>query len=276
MKRVSINPETGLPFFPSWSWAGWTGPVQFENWNKTNGVPDLEERSRRAIPLASMALDGSETVHSFKPGQNGVELSDGWSETLSPNDGICYLWGHDRERYHSVPIMYTGCTTSRDTREVQGTGLTFVARTQRFRLTYFSRHAVTERTPWIERKCRFGLARVPGDDDRWIGTILLPIEYNRKLDGPYESILLSKSYCVRPWEIDHPADAEVQPYAVCEVMMMRRVEGEQLRKYQNHLWSRQVRAAEPPPIHIVERVGVGRMYLSEWDAPVAEAELTLL
>ncbi|KAL7913598.1 heterokaryon incompatibility domain-containing protein [Trichoderma velutinum] len=47
LKRVPKDPKTGLPFFPSWSWTGWTGSVGYENWDAFNGMLELEDRAKR-------------------------------------------------------------------------------------------------------------------------------------------------------------------------------------------------------------------------------------
>ncbi|KFY66069.1 hypothetical protein V496_02211 [Pseudogymnoascus sp. VKM F-4515 (FW-2607)] len=47
--RVPIDDETNDPIYPSWSWAGWSGPVKYYNYLDWNGVPALHDPWKRAL-----------------------------------------------------------------------------------------------------------------------------------------------------------------------------------------------------------------------------------
>ncbi|KAK2608474.1 hypothetical protein QQS21_002936 [Conoideocrella luteorostrata] len=285
MKRVSADEKTGRPRFPSWSWAGWKGLVEYENWDEVNGLPALRERGRRVIPLISISLGGSDHIKSFAPGPGKVVFSNEWSEVTSSTEGICYLRGLDKERYYSVPSVSSHLPLPGVPADLQAVGLFFRAHVKKFRLTdrsYSPPMHATAKLPWIERKCRFGLAQESRVKDKWIGSILLPIKYNCSLGLhlSYEFLLLSKSYCFRPQEIELVDAEKVLPYAVCDVMMISRVKGDELQNYRTYfsnLASNNERDGNQLHIrNIVERVGVGRMYYSAWDDGGVEDDFTLV
>ncbi|KAI1504580.1 heterokaryon incompatibility protein-domain-containing protein [Biscogniauxia marginata] len=47
--RVPVNPDSELPLFPSWTWAGWMGGVVFINPSDFNGHKHLEDDQERTI-----------------------------------------------------------------------------------------------------------------------------------------------------------------------------------------------------------------------------------
>ncbi|KAI0147449.1 heterokaryon incompatibility protein-domain-containing protein [Xylariaceae sp. FL1272] len=52
-KKITDDPKTGMPLFPSWSWAGWTTAVKYEEPPDWNGLPELHDPTRRVLPLST-------------------------------------------------------------------------------------------------------------------------------------------------------------------------------------------------------------------------------
>ncbi|KAL6871679.1 HET domain-containing protein [Trichoderma longibrachiatum] len=114
----------------------------------------------------------------------------------------------------------------------------------------------------IEHRGRFGLALPsPATGDRpWLGTILLPVQYLAKMARNHEFIVLSESYGFSRQEVSPTTAGQMEPFEVYDVMMIRRVAGEELAK-----------ACEKGSMgswldgkSVVERIGVGRMLKSAW------------
>ncbi|OBT92882.2 hypothetical protein VE01_08933 [Pseudogymnoascus verrucosus] len=49
LPRVPIYEETNALIYPSWSWAGWSGPVKYCNYLDWNGLPALHDPWKRAL-----------------------------------------------------------------------------------------------------------------------------------------------------------------------------------------------------------------------------------
>ncbi|OBT82458.1 hypothetical protein VE02_08790 [Pseudogymnoascus sp. 03VT05] len=49
LARVPIDEETNVPIYPSWSWAGWSGPVKYRNHLDWKGLPALHDPWKRAL-----------------------------------------------------------------------------------------------------------------------------------------------------------------------------------------------------------------------------------
>ncbi|KAI0165119.1 HET-domain-containing protein [Hypoxylon sp. FL1284] len=279
---------TGLPLFPSWSWGGWIGPVGYEDWNEFNGLPELEARERRVIPLAKIEVLGSAPhLEAYCATKTGGELPPGWSAVATESDGICYVFGGDVERYHSVPLVQPPPPhePSNASQQPHPLGLRLRTRVARFRLTNLIRTFDMNRsTAAIERRGRFGLAHPSSSSDEpWLGTILLPqpARYHARLarGQDYELIVLSESYGFSLQEAAPSLAGRLGPYAVLDVIMVRRVAGEELRRYRARLSETMdvsggdaAGAAEAAPDGgrwdgdaIVERIGVGRMLKSAWE-----------
>ena len=43
-RRVLGAKKANWPMFPSWSWAGWIRPVEYNSVHEFNGLPELIER----------------------------------------------------------------------------------------------------------------------------------------------------------------------------------------------------------------------------------------
>ncbi|KAL6700184.1 heterokaryon incompatibility domain-containing protein [Trichoderma pleuroticola] len=268
LKRVPKDPKTGLPFFPSWSWTGWTGPVGYENWDAFNSMPELEDRAKRVIPFGKLAKMGSRDLEYF-PLPTELQSSPNWSRISTPRHGTCYVLGNDTNKYHSIP--YTSPSTKPEEVKTFGQPLWLSLRTRvaQFRLTnlVLSSDFNKEDFP-IEKRGRFGLSLPsPSAGDRpWLGTILLPVQYHAKMTQDHEFIILSESYGFNRQEMAPAAAMKTKPFEVYDVMMIRRVVGEELVQYKSQL------AAESAHMDkwfdgksMVERIGVGRMVKNAWD-----------
>ncbi|KAI4859884.1 heterokaryon incompatibility protein-domain-containing protein [Hypoxylon rubiginosum] len=283
LKRVPKDERTGLPLFPSWSWGGWVGPVGYEDWNEFNGLPELEERERRVIPFAELDTIGSAPLEAYSPSKSGGKLPTGWSKVTTASDGICYVSGDDVERFHSVPFISApaspGPPGAVSRAVAQPSHLRLRTRIARFRLTNLIRTFDMNRSSApIEQRGRFGLASPsPATSDQpWLGTILLPnpASYHTRLALDYEFVVLSEGYGFSRQEAAPSFAGKLEPFAVFNVMMIRRVAGDELEKYRarfskaaagdvtgtgttsRDLWN------EPA---VVERAGVGRMLKSAWE-----------
>ncbi|XXH01894.1 hypothetical protein Hte_008256 [Hypoxylon texense] len=130
----------------------------------------------------------------------------------------------------------------------------------------------------IERRGRFGLAEPsPATSDQpWLGTILLPhpAPYHARLARDYEFIVLSESYGFSRQEAAPSFASKLEPFAVFNVMMIRRVVGDELEKYRacfSKATTDDVTGTDATSsgqwngAAIVERVGVGRMLKSAWE-----------
>ncbi|KAL7928622.1 heterokaryon incompatibility domain-containing protein [Trichoderma chlorosporum] len=274
LKRVPKDSETGLPFYPSWSWAGWIGPVGYEDWNAFNSLPQLEDRAKRVIPFAKLAQMGPKGLEYFAS-PTELELTLAWSAISTPKYGICYLSGANASRYHSVPSMPSPGGAGEAHLLGQPLWLSLRTRIARFRLTdlVMSSDFNKEDFP-IERRGRFGLSLPsPSTDDRpWLGTILLPVQYHAKMNQDHEFIILSESYGFNRQEMAPAAVGKMKPFEVYDVMMIRRIVGDELERYQLRF---AVQIAEKNSSesmdkwfdgkNVVERIGVGRMVKHAWD-----------
>lgn len=274
LKRVPKDEHTDLPLFPSWSWGGWIGPVGYEDWNEFNGLPELEERETRIIPFADLETVGSAPLEAYSPRKSGGELPPGWSKITTASDGICYIFGDNVDRFHSVPFISAPTPGSSGISGVaQSLGLRIRTRVARFRLTNLIRtFDMNRESAAIERRGRFGLAKPsPATSDQpWLGTILLPIpaRYHGRLAQDYEFIILSESYGFSRQEAALSFASKLEPYAVINVMMIRRVIGEEQEKYRAKLCATNtdtILSVSRSGDAIIERVGVGRMLKSAWE-----------
>ncbi|KAL7952294.1 heterokaryon incompatibility domain-containing protein [Trichoderma compactum] len=204
LKSVPKDPKTGLPFFPSWSWTGWAGPVGYENWDAFNGMPELEDRAKQ--------------VKTFG----------------------------------------------------QPPWLSLRTRVGRFRLTNLVLSSDFNKEDFlIEKRGRFGLSLPsPSADDRpWLGTILLPVQYHAKMTQDHEFVILSESHGFNRQEMAPAAAIKSKPFEVYDVMMIRRVVGEELTQYKSQLTAETAHMDQWfDGKSMVERIGVGRMMKNAWDS----------
>ncbi|TFB05514.1 hypothetical protein CCMA1212_002423 [Trichoderma ghanense] len=269
LRRVPKDASTGLPLFPSWSWTGWTGPVGYEDWNAFNSMPELEDRAKRVMPFAKLAKMGPRGLEYLTP-PTEVEASRSWSRIATPNDGICYVFGTDTHRYHSVPSMSSSAMLEQVNTSGQPPCLCLRTRKASFRLTnlILSPDFGKDDFP-IEQRGRFGLSLPsPSAGDRpWLGTILLPVQYHAKMAQDHEFIVLSESYGFTRQEVAPATAGRMKPFEVYDVMMVRRVAGEELAQHRAQLGALGAEIGEQGWLDgrsIVERIGVGRMLKSAW------------
>ncbi|KAH6606337.1 hypothetical protein Trco_005490 [Trichoderma cornu-damae] len=274
VKRVTNNPKTCLPFFPSWSWTGWTGPVGYEDWNAFNGMPELEDRAKRVIPFAKLTkIELGKPEHFIPPSELDVPPS--WSKVSTSKDGTCYTLGTNTNRYHSVPFIASSIASPEADMGSPPHGLGIRTRIAPFRLTSLVLSSDFNKDDFpIERRGRFGLSLPsPSTGDRpWVGTILLPVRYHAKMAQNHEFIILSESYGFSRQEMAPAAASKMNPFEVYDVMMVKRITGKELIQIQTQLAAQPAGAPFSPSMDkwlsgksIVERIGVGRMVKSAWD-----------
>ncbi|OTA04086.1 hypothetical protein A9Z42_0046640 [Trichoderma parareesei] len=285
LKRVPKDVNTGLPLFPSWSWTGWTGPVGYEDWNAFNSMPELEDRAKRVIPFAKLAKVGPRGLEYLTP-PTEIEASKNWSKVMTPNDGVCYIFGTDTRRYHSVPCMPSSALLEPVNTSGQPPCLCLRTRKAKFRLTYLVLSPDFSKDDFpIEKRGRFGLSLPsPSTGDRpWLGTILLPVQYLAKMAQDHEFIILSESYGFSRQEVAPTTAGQMKPFEVYDVMMIRRVVGEELAQYRSLLAASGTGAYEQGSTStwldgksVVERIGVGRMLKSAWSDDGAWEDFVLV
>ncbi|EHK50535.1 hypothetical protein TRIATDRAFT_296954 [Trichoderma atroviride IMI 206040] len=155
-------------------------------------------------------------------------------------------------------------------------GLSLRTRIARFRLTTLMLSSTFNQDDYpIERRGRFGLSLPsPSTGDRpWLGTILLPVQYHAKMAQDHEFIILSESYGFNHQEMAPVAAKKMNPFQVYDVMMIRRIEGEELARYRVQLTAQVTETLSSQLLYdsldgksVVERIGVGRMVKSAWDS----------
>ncbi|UKZ83615.1 hypothetical protein TrVFT333_011424 [Trichoderma virens FT-333] len=270
LKRVPKDPKTGLPFFPSWSWAGWTGPVGYEDWNAFNSMPELEVRAKRVIPFAKLAKMGPKDLEYFaSPAE--LQSSPNWSVVSTSVYGTCYFLGTNASRYHSVPSVSSSAKPEDVNTFRQPLWLSLRTRVARFRLTNLVLSSDYNKDDFpIERRGRFGISLPsPSAGDRpWLGTILLPVQYHAKMAQDHEFIILSESYGFNRQEMAPAAASKMKPFEVYDVMMIRRLVGEELAQYQVQIAKTSFSKSMDKWVNgknFVERIGVGRMVKNAWN-----------
>lgn len=275
IKRVPKDPKTSLPLFPSWSWTGWTGPVGYEDWNAFNDMPGIEDCAERVKPFAKLALIGPKELEYFSQ-KAANSLSPGWSKVSTMEDGTCYIMGTDTHRYHPVPFVSSLNKTGKSNMMLPPLGLSLRTRIAHFRLTTLMLSSTFNQDDYpIERRGRFGLSLPsPNTGDRpWLGTILLPVQYHAKMAQDHEFIILSESYGFNHQEMAPAAAKKMNPFEVYDVMMIRRIQGEELAHYRLQLTAQVTETLSSQLMYdsldgksVVERIGAGRMVKSAWDS----------
>lgn len=275
LKRVPKDPETCLPLFPSWSWTGWTGPVGYEDWNAFNDMPEIEDRAKRVKPFAKLALVGPRHLEYYYPPVTH-DLPPGWSKISTTEDGTCYVMSADIYRYHPVPFVSSFDKSRESSMMLHPLGLSLRTRIARFRLTTLMLSSNFNQDDYpVERRGRFGLSLpLPYTSDRpWLGTILLPVQYHAKMAQDHEFVILSESYGFNRQEMAPVTANKMKPFEVYDVMMIRRIEGEELARYRIQLTAQTTENLSSQLMYdsldgksVVERIGVGRMVKSAWDS----------
>lgn len=241
--------------YPSWSWAGWTGGVEYPDLQDFNGLPVLSERWRRTRPISEMMIQdliAQRTRPVRTCDYQGAVLSEGWKAKETEDGDMVYFQIDKPSILHSIPPpvrLAEGDAT------ISPGGLLIRTQIAKFRLTSEARSDRQE----DKNKPRFGILPVnppeAGHRETWIGGIRLSGFWHLKYKGnnptPFEFIVLSEAYGFGPDEVGPDSAGKVEPYSVVNVMLVKRKEPI---------------SAEGPIV--VERVGVGRMLKSAWNANV--------
>ncbi|KAF7535592.1 hypothetical protein G7054_g5208 [Neopestalotiopsis clavispora] len=234
LHRVPIDSETGRALWPSWSWAGWIGGVEYDPEDDYNGLDQLASGSLRTQSITKLSYSYREDFEQLE--SDKVVLFDQGGRAVLPPHGL------------------------------------FI-RTQvaRFRLTLHDRSGQVDEPPGIYR---FGISwsassppragvgsRIRADDDEpWLGTIRLSKSFRRKLSDDYEFIVLSEAYNFSSEELGRQASRYIEPYSIFNVMLIRRMPQARYRVMKADGSTTAKNACE------VERVGVGRMMKEAWSS----------
>ncbi|KFY75636.1 hypothetical protein V499_04395 [Pseudogymnoascus sp. VKM F-103] len=183
LARVPIDEETNAPIYPSWSWAGWSGPVIYYDYLDWNGLPALSDPWKRALQS-----EYGETVDIKKDGTS----SDGITVPLY------HLQLHTRIGSFRLTLDdRSGTLKPKSTLNTRGEDLI------RFGITTV--HPADFRT-----------------EEEWLGTILLQASYKQNLSDEHEFVVLSSAYCFVSDELSLDASSALEPYAVINVMLITR------------------------------------------------------
>ncbi|KAH6648703.1 heterokaryon incompatibility protein-domain-containing protein [Truncatella angustata] len=234
LTRVPDDNRTGRPYWPSWSWAGWTGGIGYDLKDDYNGHEPLTNGPDRTRTTTRLSL--------------------------------CY-----RDRLNPDPISDTtslsnaGASASVD-------GLHIRTKVAKFRLTLFGRSGQSDDPPDLchfRISCAASGPSRPvtpgstgGDDEPWLGSIRLPISSRCTLNAEYEFIILSEAYNFSSDEIGRQASCCIEPWSIVNVMLITRMtrtadEAERWRVIDD--------SCKIPPVACeVERIGVGRMLKDAW------------
>ncbi|OBT58403.1 hypothetical protein VE04_00772 [Pseudogymnoascus sp. 24MN13] len=183
LARVPIDEETNAPIYPSWSWAGWSGPVMYYDYLDWNGLPALSDPWKRALQS-----EYGETVDIKKDGTS----CDGITVPLY------HLQLHTRIGSFRLTLDdRSGTLKPKSTLKTRGEDLI--------------RFGITTVHP-----ADFGT------EEEWLGTILLPASYKQNLSDEHEFVVLSSAYCFVGDELSLDASSALELYAAANVMLITR------------------------------------------------------
>lgn len=258
--RVSqTDPATALPLFPSWSWAGWTSAVEYDE-----STHDFKSRgrSRPFAPMAFVELGG--TINGA--GSKIRDICVGKSTGLAPTSGP-----QDLTKYNAIRMR---------------------TRIAHFNLVVYDASGLDD--PNGRPYLRFGITLAnppPSSDDRksgaatiwsknvtvegrrhpWLGALRLPGNWRRRAFGnaeisprTYEFVVLSEAYSFGADQLSmrDALNDRLGPYEVLDVMLVERV-------FTGSQECGGTAADGPvlggPVVSRVERRGVGKMLRSAWD-----------
>lgn len=232
LTRVPVNPDTGRPYWPSWSWAGWIGGVQYDPEDDYNGqrpLPSGTQRTRATLKLSHCHLE------------NPLSAQAAMAKTGRPKP-------------HPID------------------GLHIKSKVAKFRLTLFDRSGQADDPPGLCRfgiSCSASGPSRPvtpgatgGGDEPWIGTIRLPKRYRHRLAAEYEFIILSESYNFSSDELGRQASRYREPYSIVNVMLVERLDKQRKRSGSWILDGNSTISSVE--VSEVERMGVGRMLKDVW------------
>ncbi|KAK1835138.1 heterokaryon incompatibility protein-domain-containing protein [Podospora conica] len=258
-KRVLGAKNANWPMFPSWSWAGWIGPVEYDSVDEFNGLPELSERWRRTLPLSKITLHSivteSESSRPVRMPEAG-KLPLGWRATEFPSEGTVYVQDSQPDVFHSAPPV------SKDValQSFPPYGIGMRTKIGQFWLTIDDKSGRPE-PPQGRPYMRFGISS--SNSGSWLGSIRLPASYRRKyrndFSSPFWFIVLSEAYGFGPDELGYLGAGRLEPYSVLNVMLVKKL---QSSTRQSQL--------------VVERLGVGRMMKDAWDTVTEATEILIV
>lgn len=184
LARVPIDEETNAPIYPSWSWAGWSGPVIYCDYLDWNGLPALSG------PWKKRALQSEygETIDIKKDSTS----SDGTIVSMY------HLQLHTRIGSFRLTLDdRSGTSKPKSTSKTRGEDII------RFGITTVHPADL-------------------GTEEEWLGTILLPASYQENLSDEHEFVVLSSAYCFVSDELRLDASSALEPYAAINVMLITR------------------------------------------------------
>ncbi|KAI1322502.1 heterokaryon incompatibility protein-domain-containing protein [Xylariaceae sp. FL0255] len=186
-RKISHGPKTNMPLYPSWSWAGWTTAVKYDNPPDWNGLPELAEPFESVRPSEYCSC---------------IQLNSNADEVQYPQDPAYYLYVLTRvRRFQLAESTRSSQWKPEAYPELRGSNL-----------CQFGITRVHERTG------------VELNSDDWLGTITLTKNYRRrirrKLPVDYDFIVLSEAYCFSNEELGERESINLGPYAAVNVMMI--------------------------------------------------------
>lgn len=226
LTRVPVDPITGMPQSPSWSWAGWIGGAEYDSEHDYNGREPLSSGSLRARSITKMRCCYLNNSGDAKLRTDGTPPSPAYG-------------------------LYIRTKTSRFT-------LTLEDRSgQPKQLPRLCRFGISYTSPVSAHRDAGKYAK--SGNEPWLGTIRLPSRYHGRLSEEFEFIVLSEAYTFTSEELLWDQSLENELFSLFNVMLVRRTN-------QKGYWSVQEDNGVMLPQDgcTVERVGVGRMKKEAW------------
>lgn len=229
LTRVPVDPITEKVQWPSWSWAGWIGGVEYDPEHDYNGHEPLSSGSLRTRSITKMRC--------------------------------CYL-----NEFDFIGDFVDAGLRTYTTPTSPAYGLHIRTKTSKFRLIPEDHSGKPNLHPSLNR---FGIAHVSPvpahkDTDRypgasWLGTVRLPMSYHQNISNEFEFIVLSEAYAFSSDELLWSDSRDNAPFSLVNVMLVGVI-------YQRGFWSVQDDngVMVPQDGRTVERIGVGRMKKEAW------------
>jgi hypothetical protein len=260
-RRSVLNPPLE-PYFPSWSWTGWKGPVTYMTvmfWRLGDG------RERQFNKISSLLLSCQRKM----PGKNAfLELGpaspiDCWC----PAPETCLIWlGVDNEvRQRQPPLPTSRCLAKHEHLDLFRCHA-FTVRASSFR---FPSHHTAQVKPWAfvgtAEPLDMSFLSICDQEGKKCGALFnSPVDYIRNSDMNSYSIIALSVYRRQTW-MDGIFDAEYETgdswhrsgrcKCILNVMLVKRVEGYD---------------------EISVRVAIGQMHVVAWSQAQPRVEITTL
>ncbi|KFY24476.1 hypothetical protein V493_05205 [Pseudogymnoascus sp. VKM F-4281 (FW-2241)] len=183
LARLPIDEETNAPIYPSWSWAGWSGAVEYYNYLDWNGLPALLDPWKRAL---QSGYGEAINIRKHSTSPKGVSIP------------MYYLQIHTRiARFRLILDDRSETPRPKSVSKAHG--------------KFPTRFGITTISP-----ADFGT------EEEWLGTVLLPASYQQNLSDEHEFVVLSSAYCFVRDELSLEASSALEPYAAVNVMLITR------------------------------------------------------